>query len=107
MKKAILISFVILLLLTVGMYIFIPAEINISKYALANSNHNGVYRCLTNKNSVKDWWPGNSLDKQNKKYELNEESAFYFNGSGYLIGQGAINGISIQIQRNHSIIPST
>ena len=60
MKKWLIGLTVIILLLVVCSYVFIPERINISEEVLVNCTPGGAMRILIDENKWKKWWPGNN-----------------------------------------------
>ena len=75
------------LLLTISLYIFIPAQSTFSESALAQANSKGAYRCLTDKNQWQQLF-GTPVT----------ENTFNYNGAKYIINQKTIDGLVVHIK---------
>ena len=62
MKKWIVVALILLLLSVSSIYIFIPANIVVTKSIVANANKTGAHRFLTDIANWQKWWPDSSGD---------------------------------------------
>jgi hypothetical protein len=60
MKKLIVVLAVLIILITIGLYVFIPSRITIHRSLKAKINREGLVRRLSNSSTWAEWWPGKS-----------------------------------------------
>jgi len=91
MKKWLIGLTVIILLLVVCSYVFIPERINISEEVLVNCTPGGAMRILIDENKWKKWWPGNnSTDPEN-----NNHSSFKYDRYTYHIDEKLYRAVNV------------
>lgn len=90
MKKLLLGALLVLVLLIVGVYMYIPAAITVTNIELVKCSPGGALRVLNNKDKWALWWPGDSV-RANTHYR--------YNGFDYTISQDYLIGTIISITK--------
>lgn len=67
MKKAILALLLLIVLALVAIYLFIPAQINISQSQGVQANQEALSRKIANPQTWDEWWPANLEDQKQTK----------------------------------------
>jgi hypothetical protein len=99
--KRLLIGFLILLFVALAcIYIFIPADIKVSKIIVINNSSDAAYRFLTNSDNWKKWWP------KNNAADTTYSNHFIYSNTSYKINGLQHNGFEIAISRGESNINS-
>ncbi len=70
MKKGILISIVLVALALGATYLFIPANLKISRTIRMEANKEGLYRKLSQPTAWAEWWPGSKTLNESGFWEL-------------------------------------
>jgi hypothetical protein len=96
MKKWLIGVTVIILLLVVCSYVFIPERIKISEEVLVNCTPGGAMRILTDENRWKKWWPRNNSTNHNNR------SSFKYDGYTYNIDEKLYNAINVTAYNQNS-----
>jgi len=74
----------------IGVYIFIPHKIIVSKTVFINCTLNGTYRFFSDESNMQKWWPAKGPD--------NQITGFNYKNRGYRIEQKLYNSVQITIQ---------
>lgn len=80
-----------------GIYIFIPARLNIVQITPVTGTVPGVYRVLTNGQKWQVWWPGTRANG----------NAFVFNNTSFTVTKKLLNTLEIDIDQNGQPLNST
>lgn len=96
MKKWLLVTVIVITAAFAGVYILIPAQLNIVQITPINCTVSGAYRVLTNTDKWQAWWPG-TRSNNNK---------FYYNNTSFAITEQLRNTLGISIQQNEQRLES-
>lgn len=96
MKKIIPGIFILLFLLLLSVYLFIPAQLTVSKIVIAQANKSGVLRVLADESKWPQWWP----DDKRTTQERND--IFYYNNFYYQFNKAFLNTIKVSIENRQS-----
>jgi effector-binding domain-containing protein len=91
MKKWLLGTFIILILLVISAYIFIPNEIKISGNTLTGCNNKNISFFLHNQRKWALWWPQQQVNK------IEADSSFNYNDYHYKLMKPLTHGGEIQL----------
>jgi hypothetical protein len=91
MKKWFLLIIVLLLILTVFVYLFIPNFVSISFSLPVNATRDGIYRNLQSKKNWNNWWPENN----------NKTNQFFYHGFQYSLDDRKVTSLIISISKNN------
>jgi hypothetical protein len=97
----VVISFCILILACV--YIFIPKKLEISKVDYSFCNINGASRTIHNSHGWWKWWPGADSIRHNNQ---TDSVWYYYNGYTYHLNEKLYDAINIQIKNSETTIES-
>ena len=97
MKKGLLVVFALLIVLVGSVYIFIPAQLDISRLVIVHANSVATFRCLADEAKWLAWWPGTVSTPA-----MPGEGAkdFQYNNTAYHINQASVNAVGIRISNN-------
>ncbi len=98
MKRWLIVFLIIVVLSTVSTYIFIPNNIIVSNFIVANCNVNGAFRSLTQKDNWVKWWPANASN--NASSSVNKKNFFIYKEDTYSITQLLNNTIDVLIEHD-------
>jgi hypothetical protein len=87
MKKWLIGLLLALVIATVGIYVFIPADIKIRKVMAIRANEKGIYTFIQQQANMAKWWPG-------------MDTSLSFNGGRYTIQKPLYKGVVIDIDKN-------
>ncbi|OQP49315.1 hypothetical protein A4H97_28660 [Niastella yeongjuensis] len=97
MKKWLLVPAFIIVAAFAGIYLFIPARLDIVQVTPINCTVPGAYRNMATADKWKNWWPGSSWSS----------NSFLFQDGRYAITKKLLNTLEIGILHNKSSIKST
>lgn len=95
MKKVLLIVLLLVLLCLAGVYIFIPAKINVSSISLAPCIPGNVVASLNDQDKWRQWWPN-----------VKKHDSFFYKDYGYTLGNRFTDGAAIEINTGKEKINS-
>lgn len=98
MKKLLPVAFIILLILTAGVYLFIPGKIDISQTVLLPATASATFRILSDQNNWQRIWPVNYNHDSSK-----EKNTFYYNDYSYQLKQKYFNTLGVLIRDNQNL----
>jgi hypothetical protein len=96
MKKWIPVTAFVLLAALAGIYIFIPARLDIVQITPVNCTVNGAYRTMAATNNWHAWWPGTQSDS----------NTLHFQNGTWQITQKLMNTLEIHIQYTNIAVNS-
>ena len=99
MKKFLTALLIIILILTAGIYLFIPAKIQINRTVTIPATPSATFRILSDNSTWKNWWPGSD----NKSTLTNEKNQFAYKGYSYIINQKFFNTLGILISGSDDV----
>jgi hypothetical protein len=97
MKKWLPVTVIVMVAAVAGIYIFIPARLNIVQITPVTGTVPGAYRVLTNDQKWQSWWPGTRPDS----------NTFLFNNTSFAVTKKLRNTIEIGINQNDQSLNST
>ena len=95
MKKWLLVPAFIIIAALAGIYLFIPARLDIVQSTPINCSIPGAYRNMATEEKWKNWWPGSSW----------HSNSFLFQDGSYVITKKLLNTLEIGIHYNKLAIP--
>jgi len=98
MKKWIVVFLILLVLSLSSVYIFIPANIVVTKSIIVNANQAGTHRFLTNESNWQKWWPDASGD--------NRMTGLKLDGYRFNKNKSLFNSFEVTIERNGGVLVS-
>jgi len=90
MKKWLLTAFLVIVAALAGIYIFIPAQLNVVQIMPVNCTTPGAYRHMTTVQKWKAWWPGSQ----------SQSNMLHFQNSSFLITKTLMNTLEVRILHN-------
>ncbi len=93
MKKWLLALPVVLLLLILSIYIFIPGKLTISRFVLVNVAPNSAYRVLADKSKWIKWWPRPNHHSNSD----GPNDSFNYNGYDFRVQKILYNAVDVSI----------
>jgi len=104
MKKFLIVVISLCILFLAGIYIFIPAKLEISKVNYALCNINAASRAVHESHGWWKWWPGEEDSLQHSK---TTDSVWYvYNGCTFHLNEKLYDAIDIQIKNKETTIES-
>lgn len=97
MKKWLLVPAFIIIAALAGIYLFIPARLEIVQSTPINCTIPGAYRNMATEEKWKNWWPGSSW----------HSNSFLFQNGSYVITKKLLNTLEIGIHYNKLAVNST
>jgi hypothetical protein len=97
MKKWLLVPAFILIAAFAGIYLFIPARLEIVQITPINCTTPGAFRNMVSEEKWKKWWPGSSW----------HHNIYQFQNSGFVITKKLMNTLEISIQQKGMNLNST
>ncbi|OQP65805.1 hypothetical protein A3860_14500 [Niastella vici] len=97
MKKWLLIIFLVIVASIAGIYIFIPAQLNVVQITPVNCTTPGAYRHMTTVEKWKAWWPGSQ----------SQGNMLRFQNSSFVITKTLLNTFEVRILHNELPVNST
>lgn len=97
MKKWLLAGILFIIAALAGIYIFIPAQLNIVQITPVNCTTPGAYRHMTSAQKWKAWWPGSQ----------SQSNMLRFQNSSFVITKTLLNTFEIRILHNELSVNST
>ena len=92
MKKWFLLIIVLLMILAVSVYLFIPNFVSISFSLPVNATRDGIYRKLQDEKNWNNWWPEKNNNKANQ---------FFYHGFQYSLDDRKVTSLIISISKNN------
>lgn len=105
MRRLIISFFILLLLSLVGIYVFIPRTISISKTAYVDCNIDGAARILLQPGQWKKWWVNNTIFAD-QAFSIKND-AFVYKEAAYKITRLSRNSVDLTIDKGNSKTNST
>jgi hypothetical protein len=96
MKKWLWVTVAVIIAAFAGVYIFIPARLNIVQITPINCTVNGAFRVLSSSDKWQHWWPGPPP----------KSNTFYYNNASFAITQQLRNTLEISIQQDDQMLSS-
>ena len=96
MKKWFLVTVIVMVAAVAGIYIYVPARLNIVQITPVTGTVPGVYRVLTNGQKWQQWWPGTRAS-----------NSFLFNNASFTVTKKLRNTLEIDIDQNGQPLNST
>jgi hypothetical protein len=97
MKKWLLVTAAVIIAALAGVYMFIPAQLNIVQITPIKCTTNGAYRVLSNHDKWQGWWPG----------PQSNSNTFHFNGGSFSLTNQLNNTLEVLIQQKELYLIST
>jgi hypothetical protein len=101
MRKWLLVVIAIILLLVAGVYLLLPKQHVVASFALVGAGQNSVYRCLSDKSCLQNWWYDSAAQKAGATAPLQKE------GYQFQFVPQLGNVVTVQIKEGATLIPSS
>ena len=95
MKKWLVSLAILLGLFVIGVYIFIPSNLNISKVTSIGCSLNGAYRCLSDGSRWGNWQPND--DSASTPMNFKDKKGFQYKSNGFYLAQVFRNSVEVFI----------
>ncbi len=105
MKKWFIAFLVVIIIVAVSVYLFIPGKIEIARTAYVNAPPDVAYRNVSQESGWKRWWP--SENYANKEPRATQREEFVYDDIKYAVTSHSLGPVEIHITTNGSEFGST